>query len=65
MIEEDPTPDELLEDEARAGAHIPPEPLPEAVGLPEDVRDGRIEDGPEGETHPSVDHEPIVEPRED
>lgn len=40
----EPTPDELLEDEARATAHIPPEPIPEAAGLPDDVRDGRIED---------------------
>ena len=39
-----PTPDELLEDEARSTAHLPPERIPDAEGLPEDVRDGRIED---------------------
>jgi hypothetical protein len=62
---DDLTPDELLEDAARKVAHLPPERIPEAEGLPEDVRDGRIEDGDEGESHPSVDHEPIVEPPED
>jgi len=60
-----PTPDELLEDEARASAHLPPERIPEAAGLPDDVRDGRIEDDEqEGESHPSVDHEPIIEDKE-
>ncbi len=64
MTAEYPTPDELLEDEARAGAHLPPERIPDAEGLPDDVRDGRIEDDDEGESHPSVDHEPIIEDKE-
>ena len=44
-----PTPDELLEDEARSTAHLPPERIADAEGLPDDVRDGRIEDA--GDDH--------------
>jgi hypothetical protein len=39
-----PTPDELLEDEARSIAHLPPERIPSAEGLPDEVADGRVED---------------------
>ena len=42
--ETNPTPDELLEDEARSTDHLAPERIPEAEKLPDDVRDGRIED---------------------
>lgn len=55
-----PTPDELLEDEARATAHLPPERIPEAAGLPEDVRNGRIDDDPVDEAP----DEAIVEHKE-
>ena len=34
------TPDELLQDEAKLAVATPPEPIPDAVGLPDDVRDG-------------------------
>ena len=43
MIEE-PTADELLEDEARKTADVPPDPLPDAATLPDDVRDGTVEE---------------------
>lgn len=58
-----PTPDELLEEEARALAHLAPERIPEAAGLPEDVRDGRIEDA--GEDNPRAIDELITVPKED
>ncbi len=34
------TPDELLQDEAKLAVATPPEPIPDAAGLPDDVRDG-------------------------
>ena len=34
------TPDELLQDEAKVAVATPPEPIPDAAGLPDDVRDG-------------------------
>lgn len=37
-----PTPDELLEDQARELAHVPPDPIPN--DLPDDVPDGRVDD---------------------
>lgn len=50
-----PTADELLEEEARRTAHLPPERIPSAEGLPEDVRDGRIaDDAPEDPAAPVV-----------
>lgn len=39
---------------------IDPWTVPGADGLPDDVRNGE----PEGETHPSVDHEPVIEDKE-
>lgn len=36
--------EERLRDEARALVAIPPEPIPDAADLPDDVRDGHIED---------------------
>jgi hypothetical protein len=59
---DDLTPDELLEDAAREVAHVEPEPIADAADLPADVKDGRIED--EGESHPSIDHEPPTEDKE-
>lgn len=53
-----PAPDELLEDEARALAHLPPEWIPDAEGLPDEVRDGRIDDV--GEDDPAAIDEPIT-----
>lgn len=39
-----PTAEELLREEARLLVAIPPEPIPDAAGLPDDVRDGYIDD---------------------
>jgi hypothetical protein len=44
---EDPTPDELLEDAARAVKDDPPRAIPTAAGLPDDVRNGRIDEAPD------------------
>lgn len=38
----EPTPDELLEEEARQHP-VTHQPIPEAAGLPDDVRDGNVE----------------------
>lgn len=40
-----PTPEELLREEAKRVIQTPPEPIPGAEDLPDDVRDGTIEDG--------------------
>ncbi len=42
----EPTPDELLEQEAKQIVTTPAEPIPDAAGLPDDTRDGHIEDTP-------------------
>jgi hypothetical protein len=34
------TPDELLTDEAKLAVTTPPEPIPDAAGLPDAVKDG-------------------------
>lgn len=44
MTDPNLTPDEILAEQARELADIPPERIPEAAGLPDDVREGRIED---------------------
>lgn len=41
-----PDPEELLEQEAKQAITKDPEPIPDAQGLPADVRDGHIEDTP-------------------
>ena len=39
-----PTPDELLEEDARRTADVPPQVIPDAEGLPDDVADEPIEE---------------------
>ncbi len=36
--------EDRLRDEARRLIAVPPEPIPDAAGLPDDVRDGEIKD---------------------
>lgn len=61
-LEPDTEPDDT--DEPELPPVIEPLPVAGAEGLPDDVRNGEIEHDDEGESHPSVDHEPIIEPRE-
>jgi hypothetical protein len=42
----EPTEEDLLREEAKKLVATPPEPIPDAVGLPDDVRDDIIEDTP-------------------
>lgn len=39
-------PEDALREEAKKLVALPPDPIPDAVGLPDDVRDGHIEDTP-------------------
>ena len=55
------TPEDIERDIAKEAAQTPPEIIPDAADLPDDVRDGDVE----GETHPSVGQEVISEPKED
>ncbi len=41
-----PTPEEELREQAKRDLETPPEPIPGAEGLPDDVRDGRVESDP-------------------
>lgn len=61
MTEPELTQDERERLEAKEAAKVPPEIIPDAADLPDDVRDGDVE----GETHPSVGQEVISEPKED
>lgn len=47
-----PTPEDELREEARRDLETPPEPIPDAAGLPDDVPDERVPDD-DGST---VDH---------
>lgn len=38
------TPEEKLQAEAKEAAKEPPQPVPGAQGLPDEVRDGHVED---------------------
>lgn len=58
-----PTSDEFLEEQARAIANQPPERIVGAEHLPDDVRDGRIEDV--GEAHADVQEQLITELKEE
>lgn len=42
----EPSEEERLREEAREIIKTPAEPIPDAAGLPDDVRDGFIEDAP-------------------
>lgn len=44
MTEPGLTLEEILERQARDTANEPPEPIPDAAGLPADVRDGHVDD---------------------
>ena len=44
--EPQPTQEDLLKEEAKRIVATPAEPIPDAAGLPDDVRDGHIEDEP-------------------
>lgn len=41
----EPTEDDVLREEAKVIVATPPEPIPDAAGLPDDVRDGTVTDG--------------------
>ena len=45
------TPDELLTDEAKLAVQTPPEPIPDAAGLPDDVKDGNPDADDGSEVH--------------
>ena len=49
----EPTPEELALEKAKEAAAVPPEPIPDAEGLPDDVRDGEVPHEDDGST---VDH---------
>ena len=45
------TADELLSDEAKLAVQTPPEPIPDAAGLPDDVKDGNPDADDGSDTH--------------
>jgi hypothetical protein len=51
MTEPKPDPEDELRDQARESVQTPPEPIPDAQGLPDDVRDERVDDDGSPETH--------------
>ncbi len=46
-----PTEDDLLRDDAKQAILTPPEPIADAAGLPDDVRDGHIDDDGSSPNH--------------
>ena len=45
------TAEELMQDEAKLAVQAPPEPIPDAAGLPDDVRDGNPDADDGSEVH--------------
>lgn len=55
-----PTPAEVLQAKAKSDT-TPPEKVPGSEDLPDDVRNGDIEDHDHGEDNPDVQDEPVIE----
>ena len=49
--EPEPTPEDVLRDEAKRLVATPPEPIADAAGLPDDVRNGYIDDDGSSPNH--------------
>lgn len=54
----DPTPEELALQKAKEAAAVPPEPVPDTEGLPDDTKDGEVQPSDPSVADPTdhVDH---------
>lgn len=57
----EPTPEELLSDEAKVAIQTPPERIAAAAGLPDDVRDGNPDSEPGEDDAAIADRPPTTE----